>query len=100
MSYLKHAARRTEIGNGYADTNVESFWIFLEDVGGNKMVWDQTSTARTGVWPANSTLPWADAGIPDGFRLEAVRRLVLSVQEPDPPVHVKVTVHSDRILLQ
>ena len=83
-----------------SDNNVGSFWIFLEDVGGNKMVWDRTSTARAGVWPVGSALSWIDARIPEGFRLEAVSRLVLSIQEPDPPVHAILTVNSDGILLQ
>jgi 4-amino-4-deoxy-L-arabinose transferase-like glycosyltransferase len=83
-----------------SDSNVRSFWIFLQDVEGNKLVWDLTSRAKAGTGPAGGVLSWADARIPEGFRLEAVSRLVVSVQEPDPPVHAIVTVYSDSVRLR
>ena len=83
-----------------SDSSVRKFWVFLEDVAGNKMVWDRTSAVQAERWSEGSALRWADARKPEGFKLEAVSRLVLSIQEPDPPVKAIVVVRSDRIVLQ
>ncbi|MCZ6788625.1 MAG: glycosyltransferase family 39 protein [Chloroflexi bacterium] len=77
--------------------DADAFWVFLEDVQGRKLVWDQTAATKLGGSPIFEDLRWSDASTPDGFDLGAVRRLAFSVLEPDPAVHPSLTADVTRI---
>src|SRR3989304_2327179 len=68
-SYLFSAPVDMALGPGIrvrwrlSSSDAKSFWIFLEDIHGNKLVWDRTAALKSAEMPVAENLIWADADV-------------------------------------
>ena len=72
--------------------DVEAFWVFLEDTGGTKLIWDRTEAAQASPTRVSEALSWPDEVLDGGFRPDSVIRFGFALREPNPAVHPTLVV--------